>query len=114
MLKVDELKVAVQQLSEPELLDFQTWYRAFEAAHWHDSENAIHHPSEAVWDEGTHEDELEKEETSRAADEQWEAILAQPEARSLMRQMAREALAEYRAGRTTEIVVTEDGRLAPA
>lgn len=30
-----------------------------------------------------------------------------------MHQMAREALAEYRAGRATGIVVTKDGRLAP-
>jgi hypothetical protein len=34
--------------------------------------------------------------------------------RRLMRDMAREAREEYRAGRTTEIEITEDGRLSPA
>lgn len=115
MLKVDELKVAVQQLSEPDLLDFQIWYRAFEAAHWDaESKDMIRHPHEALRDEGALGDESERETVPLASEEKWEGILAQPEAKSLMRQMAREALAEYRAGRTTEIVVTEDGRLAPA
>lgn len=46
--------------------------------------------------------------------DQWEPLLAKPEAKQLMRKMAREALAEYRAGQATDITTTEDGRLAPA
>lgn len=49
-----------------------------------------------------------------SGEEAWDALLAQSEAREAMRQMAREAIAEYRAGRTTEIGITDDGRLAPA
>ncbi len=50
---------------------------------------------------------------STTGDEEWEMLLARPDARETMRIMASEALAEYRAGRTTEIGITEDGRLAP-
>ena len=48
-----------------------------------------------------------------AADRRWDDLFARPEARQLMRQMAHEAREEYRAERTTEIVETDDGRLAP-
>jgi len=34
--------------------------------------------------------------------------------REHFRAMARQALEDYQAGRTTEITITEDGRLAPA
>ncbi len=47
------------------------------------------------------------------ADARWDELLARPEARQLMRQMAREAREDFYAGSTTEIVDTEDGRLAP-
>ena len=47
------------------------------------------------------------------ADQRWDELLARPEARQWMRQMAREAREDFYAGRTTEIVDTEDGRLAP-
>lgn len=37
-----------------------------------------------------------------------------PEAKRVMRKMAQEALDDYRAGKTTDITITADGRLAPA
>ena len=46
-------------------------------------------------------------------EEKWDELLAKPEAKHLMRQMAREARAEYKAGQTIDIQLTEDGRLAP-
>lgn len=59
--------------------------------------------------------EIENAATDQAgdADQRWDELFARPEARQLMRQMAQEAREEYRAGKTTEIVDTEDGRLAP-
>lgn len=48
------------------------------------------------------------------ADEKWDQLLARPEAQRVKIEMAREALADRRAGRTTALVVTEDGRLASA
>ena len=53
-------------------------------------------------------------ESPKAGEEKWEKLFAEPEARRVMREMAREAREEYRAGRTTDIEITEDGRLAPA
>ena len=50
------------------------------------------------------ETEGEQDDQARAAEKRWDALFARPEARQLMRQMAQEARAEYRAGRTTEIV----------
>ncbi len=41
------------------------------------------------------------------ADQRWDELLARPEAKEVRRQMAREALADYRAERDTEIVETE-------
>ncbi len=55
----------------------------------------------------------EQDDPSGAADQRWEELLARPAARQLMRQMAQEAREDYLAGRTTEIVETEDGQLAP-
>ena len=60
------------------------------------------------------EEETEIEEETRASEEKWHELLAKPEAKRVMREMAREAREEYRAGRTTDIATTEDGRLAPA
>ncbi len=48
------------------------------------------------------------------AEHRWEQIFAKPEAKKVMRDMAREALEDYRTGRTSDIRVTEDGRLSPA
>ncbi len=47
-------------------------------------------------------------------DAQWEALLAQPKVKSLLREMAQEAREEYASGKTTEISVTDDGYLKPA
>ena len=40
-------------------------------------------------------------------------LSSEPESKQVMRAMAQEAVAEYHAGQTTGIAVTEDGRLAP-
>jgi len=58
--------------------------------------------------------EVETERDILASEEEWDELFARPEARRVMRQMAREALEDYRSGRTTEIAITEDGRLRPA
>ena len=55
-----------------------------------------------------------EEEGTEAGDEKWDRLFAEPEAMCVMREMAREARKEYRAGRTTDIGIAEDGRLAPA
>ncbi len=54
-----------------------------------------------------------EEEKPNDDEEKRERLFAKPEARRVMREMAREAREEYKAGRTTDIKVTEDGRLAP-
>ena len=59
-------------------------------------------------------DDDETEEEIRASEEKWDRLFAKPEAQRVMREMAHEALEDYRAGRTTDITITEDGRLAPA
>lgn len=63
---------------------------------------------------GVGEEDTKTEEVIQVSDKKWEQILAKPEAKQMMRDMAREALEEYRAGQTTDITITEDGRLAPA
>jgi hypothetical protein len=65
-------------------------------------------------DKWRHEEEAETEEAIRASEEEWDKLLAQPEAKRVLREMAREAREDYHAGRTTDIAITEDGRLAPA
>ncbi len=47
------------------------------------------------------------------AEEKWDQLLARPEAQRTMVDMAREAREDFRAGRTTDIGITKDGRLAP-
>ena len=47
-------------------------------------------------------------------DTQWEALLAQTQAKSRLREMAQDAREEYTSGNTTEIGVTDDGYLKPA
>ncbi|MBU0703448.1 MAG: hypothetical protein KKC18_06235 [Chloroflexi bacterium] len=66
------------------------------------------------YDDWSDEEETETEEQVRASEEKWDELFAKPEAKRVMREMAREAREEYRAGRTTDIATTEDGRLAPA
>ncbi|MBM3129019.1 MAG: DUF2281 domain-containing protein [Chloroflexi bacterium] len=50
---------------------------------------------------------------TRASEERWDALFAQPAAQRAMIQMAREAREDFHAGRTTNITITDDGRLAP-
>jgi hypothetical protein len=57
--------------------------------------------------------EAESEEEIEATQAQWDDLLAEPEAKRKLRDMAREALDDYHAGQATDIKVTEDGRLAP-
>ena len=56
---------------------------------------------------------VESEEEIRANQEKWDELLARPEAKRVMREMAREAVEDYHAGRTTDIKITSDGRPAP-
>lgn len=48
-----------------------------------------------------------------SADVRWDELLASPAGQQILLQLAREAQEEYEAGLTTEIVVTDDSRLAP-
>lgn len=56
--------------------------------------------------------EIERVEES-PGDKKWDELLARAESQELLLEMAREARADYYAGRTTEIDITPDGRLAP-
>lgn len=58
--------------------------------------------------------EAESEEDIEATQAQWDGLLAKPEAKRKLREMAREAVDDRRAGRVTDIKVTDDGKLAPA
>jgi len=53
------------------------------------------------YDEWPDEEETETEEEIRASEEKWDALFAKPEAKHVMREMAREAREDYRAGQTT-------------
>ena len=66
------------------------------------------------YNEGLDEEEIETTEEIRSDEETWDELLAKPKAKQMMRKMAREALEDYRAGRTTDVAITEDGRLTPA
>lgn len=57
--------------------------------------------------------EAESEEEIEASQAQWDELLARPEAKRKLCDMAREAVDDYRTGQATEIAVTEDGGLAP-
>lgn len=43
----------------------------------------------------------------------WDALLATEESQALLEQLADEALADYRAGKTKPMAFTDDGRLVP-
>lgn len=60
------------------------------------------------------EEVTETEEEICASEERWGRLLGQPEAKRVLREMAREAREDFSAGRTTGIAITDDGRLAPA
>lgn len=57
--------------------------------------------------------EAQKPYRSATPEPRWDELFARPDARQLMRQMARDAQADYHAERTKKIVETNDGRLAP-
>lgn len=59
-------------------------------------------------------DEEETEEEILASEKKWDELFAQPESKRLLRTMAAEAREDYFAGRTTDVQITHDGRLAPA
>ncbi len=60
------------------------------------------------------EKETETEEEIRVSEEKWDKLFDKSEAKRVMREMAHEALEDSRAGRTTGIEITKDGRLVPA
>ena len=64
-------------------------------------------------DDWLDKEESETEEGICASEEKWDELFVNPEAKHVMRKMAHEALEDYHAGRTTDIAITEDGRLAP-
>lgn len=61
----------------------------------------------------SHDDGINEEEF-RASEKKWDELLAKPKAKHVMREMGHKALEDYRAGRTTDISVSKDGRLEPA
>lgn len=65
-------------------------------------------------DDWLDEEDSETEEQVRASEEKWDELFARPEAKQVMREMAREAREDYRTEQTTDVVIAEDGRLAPA
>ena len=54
----------------------------------------------------------QKSRDDRLSEEKWNELFARPEAKRVMREMARKAL-DYQAKRTTNVAITKDGRLAP-
>ncbi len=58
-------------------------------------------------------DDLKDTETPGDSEEKWVQLLAKPEAKRKLREMAREATEDYQAGQTTEIAITKDGRITP-
>jgi hypothetical protein len=59
------------------------------------------------------ENEEETEEEILASERKWDELFARPESRRLLRTMAAEAREDYLAGYTTDVKITDDGRLAP-
>ncbi len=64
--------------------------------------------------QSTRKDDEGLEEAICADEERWDQLLARPEAKRVLREMACEAREDYHAEKTTGITITEDGRLAPA
>ena len=51
---------------------------------------------------------------AQSQDDEWDALLARPQAQAALLNLAREAREDRDAGRVTDIAITQDGRLAPA
>ena len=66
------------------------------------------------YDDWLDDEETETDKEIRASEEKWDELFAKPEAKRVMREMAGEVREDYRAGRTTDIEITKDGRLTPA
>lgn len=47
------------------------------------------------------------------ADARWDDLFSSPEGQQTLLKLAREAQEAYEAGQTTEIIISDDGRLAP-
>ena len=47
------------------------------------------------------------------SEEKWDQLLESPQGHQTLLKMARKARKDFLAGRTTDIIITEDGRLAP-
>jgi hypothetical protein len=60
------------------------------------------------------EELTESEEAIDEDEAKRDALLARPEAQRLLSELADEALEDYRAGRTTDITIIDDGEPAPA
>jgi hypothetical protein len=60
------------------------------------------------------EEEIEPEEEILASERKWDELFARPGSMRLLQAMAAEAREDYLAGRTTDVRITDDGRLAPA
>jgi len=56
---------------------------------------------------------LEAEPGALESEAKWDKLFAKPEAQRAMLEMAHEAREEFRAGRTTDIGIGDDGRLTP-
>jgi hypothetical protein len=59
-------------------------------------------------------DKTETEDEISISEAKWNQLFAKPEALRVLREMAKEALEDYHTGKTTDISLTEDGRLSPA
>ena len=55
----------------------------------------------------------EEDVVNEADEARWDALLASEKGQSLLEELAREALEEHEAGRTTDIEVSDDGYLTP-
>lgn len=66
------------------------------------------------YDEWLDTEEVETEEAVIASEAVWDELLTRPDAKRMLRELAHEALQDYETGHTTEIAITEDGRLKPA
>ena len=51
---------------------------------------------------------------AQSQDDEWDELLARPQAQAALLNLAREAREDRDAGRVTDIAITQDGRLVPA
>ncbi len=58
--------------------------------------------------------EINSTSSQETGDEKWDSLFGTEESEQLLVELAREALEDKRAGRTTEIAISENGLLVPA